>query len=295
MFTEPIQQSEFIMKDFRIDTYNKSTNNDKNNIIFLNVTHSTLNKFHRPINFLTDPITLNVGSGIFDLDNVNNSRGGTFFWLVLNKCEGGTDLFNRIISQIDYTCIKKINEGENKWGFIKYDTQKAKTKKGEITTHPFENLNYIPMAKLFNNKNESNIRIKIIFDTFKNPFINSNCKNTIYTSFFTPTEQTKTKPKNQKIFKRTPEIIKNISDIKKIFHVGCTCQFNIILQSFWIDKKLSNDNKYNCGIILKCTQIFILDDPIWYNPNLNQNIESNSDEYDGKYGEIKSIPKKLII
>ena len=215
-----------------------------------------------------------------------------YFWLVLNKCVNSTELFEKIMAPIDRTCIKKINDDRNKWGFVKKRTNNA-----DIF---FCDLNYIQMVKSFEYKKNVDIRIKIKLDTFVNPYVSNDCEKTIYTTIFLPTESTKLKPENEKVFKNIPEKINNLNKFKKLFHYGCTCRFTLNIEKFWINTKMSDDLKYNCGITIKCTQIFILDDPLWYKPVyvpfcLRITVEKDSEEYDGKYGKIKTVTKKLII
>lgn len=300
----PIPQSDFIMKDFKISTYDSSLISPeyKNiNITLLDITHSTLRENNRNINFISNPITLDSSSGIPKPNKFIKKNDCMCFWLNINKCVGISELFNKIIAPIDCMCLDRINEHKNSWGFVKYDDHRGKIKKGEVTTKPFENLNYLPMQKIFgNNKSNSpNIGIKINLDTLANPFVDQNnidSEKTIYTAVFIVTNETKNLPIKQRKLKRTPETFYNLEELRKLFHSGCTCQFNIEVGKFWISKNLSADNKYNCGIILKCTQIFILDDHAWYNPILYDTIENpDSEEYDGKYGDIRSAPKKLII
>jgi hypothetical protein len=124
-------------------------------------------------------------------------------------------------------------------------------------------------------ENKNNIpdflRLKIRLDTFYNE--NKVEIKKIKTAIFIPID--KTKPISERIFKSTPEKITCLDDVRELFEFGCTVQLTLQVSKLWsIKTQLSHDKRPRvCGNVVKCLQIFVLDNPKWnLVPNFTNNI-----------------------
>ena len=210
--------------------------------------------------FLTKP--MNVNNGIERISQFHPTDNDClYFWINENYEHGGNqELFERVIDPIDNLHKAKINTQGNKDFIIKIND------KGVAV--PLAKLRYDTIVKSKPMGNEDDDykpqpvvkRIKVRLDTFYEPDINHNTPRKIKTAVFIPVDTSV--PVNQRVFKSHPEPINCLDDVRKLFSWGCTAQYTLQVSKFWAQKALGNGQKM-CGNIVKCLQIFVLDNPAW--------------------------------
>lgn len=240
--------------------------------------------------FLTSPIKIRYG-GIPKIDEHRlTDNNCLFFWLNLDQCEGGKDLRDTVFRPIDKLADKKINKEGNKDFIVR------QVETGEKI--PLKKLRYFPVIKI------SNPDYKIVYERVKVnldiPFIEGidlNAPRKIKTAVFLPVDMTK--PVNERVFKKKPEVITCLDDIRKIFYRGCLVQFTLQINKMWVHKKTLSKGERECGITIKCLQMFILDIPPKKHKITNSILPTNFIKFEGNDDEeddnVKKVQKKLAI
>lgn len=222
---------------------------------------------------LTDPLKVR-GKGIPKVDGQwkKHDNDCLDFFLNLDEADGQllkTQLVDKIDSKFKHLCgndNSSVNVGDKAVKKLKFVTCNRKF--------------YV------NNDDDDDVvtpvlptvdRVKIQLDTVYNPNKSHNVPKEIKTRVFLPVD--KTVPIEDREFKSEPEVITCLNDLRKLFHFGCTVRFVLKINKFWIQKQLCSEYKIRpCGIIFKCMQIYVLNDPDWFKFKFNQNKPINIHE-----------------
>lgn len=190
------------------------------------------------------------------------------FWLYLDTDPGAIELKQKVLEQIDAHYTQKINQQGNTNYIVKNNNgqlvpiQKLKYSNSIKQVIPIGNGEDDDYEKKYTEKKYggNTNRVKISIDTAYVPGANHHDPKLIKTAIFIPVN-TKVPIKDRE-FKSTPEPINCLDDIRKYYNYGCTVQFVLKIYKVWTMKNLQM-GKRDCGIKIKCLQMFILDNPAW--------------------------------
>lgn len=191
--------------------------------------------------FLTDLITLGSGSGIPQINQAYRPTNNDcmYMWITDEKKTKGTEKFFYNLSSIDEDIDDNLE-------FI------------TVNGIELQKLKYMNLVKSSNQGDylKYDNRVKVRLSTFKNPEDDKLLDAKITTKVFLPVDMNKNH--NEIEFKSTSENIESLDDLRKLVPFGSTIQMTIQISKFWARKTLHNGMR-DCGLILKCLQIFVYD------------------------------------
>lgn len=237
---------------------------------------------------LTDPIKVR-GKGIPQVDGQWKKFDNECldFFLNLDETDGQllkTQVIDKIDNKFKHLCGNEnssVNVGNKVIKKLRYTTCHRKIHNGHYNEDEDEDEDDENMIS----------RMKIQLDTVYQPYHQLDIPKEIKTRVFLPID--KNVPINDREFKETPEVVTCLDDVRQLFHYDCTVRLVLKVNRFWIKKTMDDYNKIRqCGITLKCMQIYIVDDPQWFQfhqdkpiimPGLKIATTTNTKNYLPKY------------
>jgi hypothetical protein len=198
------------------------------------------------------------------------------FWLYLHQ-EDSTKLRN-MFQGIDQFLSHQIQNNLS----TKYITKINKKTWADVSV---KQLKYIDCIRQFadtdyvDDKGDNNLkeyfnkiagkdRIKIQLDTVFDQTKSKLDPKEIKTSIFLPVNTSV--PLESREFSE-PMKINSLDDVRNVCREGCTIRLLLKISKFWAMKNIDGKSKVrNCGLTIKCLQIYVCDDPKW---NISKNTK----------------------
>jgi hypothetical protein len=218
---------------------------------------------------LTDPIKVR-GKGIPVVDGqwkINDNQCLDFF-LNLDEQDGQL-LKMQLIDKIDNK-FQYLNGNAN--SNVKVGDKEVKKLRYTQCHRQIHDGNYIEGDDDEEDPTHMISRVKLQIDTVFDSHQTIDIPKKIKTTVFLPID--KTVQMKDIEFKSEPEVINCLDDLRQLFHFGCTVRMVLKVNRFWIQKAITHHDGHwrQCGITLKCMQIYVLHDPQWFQFNQNKPI-----------------------
>lgn len=216
------------------------------------------------------------------------------FWLNLDQDDNGKELM-KVLEQLDAYCSKKINDDKNNDFIVKINEG------GKRVT--IKDLKYLPSVKMSvldsndedeektsNGLNEQYKRIKVKLWVDYNKDADPTDPKKIRTKVIT----------NDKDGNMKYEDVESLDDFRKHFTWGCTAQFQLEINKFWVMKQKDTDGIKKCGLGVKCLQVYVTEKSeftkqstqltmsVFGNKSKNESTKGKSDDSDSSESESDS-------
>ena len=203
---------------------------------------------------LTSPIKVHKFGGIEDTAFGDNAPRCPRFTIFESSNDGSKELFNDVLDPLAGYCEKFTNDINNNKIQSVLNKKNTKHKKYKFNS-PVVNVCKSDDDHITDRKINIHFRPeRDSIDSIKDVQSLSNL------SVFLPIN--KHDPIKDRIFKQTPEIVNNSSDLRKYYKPGCLIMFTLSTYKYWA-QNMGGSQCPLSGLKIICSQMFILDSPDW--------------------------------